>query len=186
MDYLSADLLRFARGPQGPLVQCLRPCRVERHHARRPLPTATRRSHPHFQPRHPQRHLGLGSHYHKVRSRQIPPEIFLLFPHVPLGGAEEIPGRFPRLRRWHYVLLGRHFVTTTIITIVAMRVLRYDVVPTSEKGINHTQKLNHLVAAVLPPDQDVKVEIVPRKTKEVWNFTVGDESDVSFSAAEEC
>jgi hypothetical protein len=83
-------------------------------------------------------------------------------------------------------LLSRHFVTTTIIAIVAMRVLRYDVVPTSEKWINHTQKLNHLVAAVLPPDQDVKVEIVPRKTKEVWNFTIGDESDVSFSAAEEC
>lgn len=81
---------------------------------------------------------------------------------------------------------GRHFATTTIITIVAMLVLRYHIVPKDGgKWKSHTQKRNHLVAAILPPDQDVEVEIIPRKTKkEIWKFVMGNSTSATYSVVE--
>ena len=93
------------------------------------------------------------------------------------------PGAFRAFGGGTTLCPGRHFATTTIISIVAMLVHRYDIVPTGGKWINHTQTINHLVAAIPPPDQDVEVEIVPRRTnEEVCKFTMGDASAVSFPA----
>jgi len=39
-----------------------------------------------------------------------------------------------------------------IISIVAMLVNRYEIAPVSGEWSEHTQKINHLVAAILPPD----------------------------------
>lgn len=66
-----------------------------------------------------------------------------------------------------------------------MLVHRYDIVPVSGEWSEHTQWTNHLIAAILPPDQDVEVEMAPRKGREeVWRLSMGDASAVSFPGAE--
>ena len=94
------------------------------------------------------------------------------------------PGAFRAFGGGTTLCPGRHFATTTIISIVAMLVHRYDMIPTGGKWINHTQNISHLVAAILPPDQDVEVNIVPRDEKKTWTFIMGDKSAASFSGAD--
>ena len=75
---------------------------------------------------------------------------------------------------------GRHFATTEILSVVAMFILRYDVVPIGDYGkgegqwVLPKQDSNNLATSVLPPDTDVKVNITKRKGYEdgKWSFTL--------------
>ena len=96
------------------------------------------------------------------------------------------PGAFRAFGGGTTLCPGRHFAMTTIISIVAMLVLRYDIVPVGGRWIKHTQKINHLVAAILPPDQDVEVEFRIRSAKKGnWSFVLGQASTSSFASADE-
>ena len=44
------------------------------------------------------------------------------------------------------------------------------------------QKIHHIVAAILPPAQDVEFDIVPNKRKkEVWTYSMGEASVMLFT-----
>ena len=82
---------------------------------------------------------------------------------------------------------GRHFATTVIVSIVAMFVLRYDLEPMSGKWLEPTTTINNLVAAVLPPDQDIKVNVVARDESShgSWKFvSIESKSRLALSVVE--
>lgn len=56
----------------------------------------------------------------------------------------------------------RDFAIPTITSIISMFVLRYNIEPPRGKWMEPIQNINHLVASVLPPDQDILTSIVPR------------------------
>ena len=69
---------------------------------------------------------------------------------------------------------GRHFVTTEILAITAMLVVRYDIRSIGGNGewvLPTTNKTGSL-AAIIPPDYDVKVSVATRKGFEgdQWEF----------------
>lgn len=64
-----------------------------------------------------------------------------------------------------------------------MLVWRYEMVPEHGEWSTLTQKRNHLVAAILPPDQDVEVEIALREEGE-WRIGMGDAGAVEFAGAD--
>lgn len=96
------------------------------------------------------------------------------------------PGTFRAFGGGTTLCPGRHFATTTVISIVSMFVLRYDLQPAMGSWTEPTQNINHLVASVLPPDQDILMSVVPRNAVDgSWNFVnVGLKSQSSFSAME--
>lgn len=79
---------------------------------------------------------------------------------------------------------GRHFATISIVSFVAMFVLRYDLRPVAGKWIEPTQNIINHVAAVLFPHQDTAVHVSVRKeyANRTWSFTSvesGSRSNVS-------
>ena len=67
---------------------------------------------------------------------------------------------------------GRHFATTTIISLVAMVVLRYELSPVRGEWVEPTQNAVDHVAAVQGPDQDTLVRVSVRRMYEKgqWSF----------------
>lgn len=67
-----------------------------------------------------------------------------------------------------------------------MLVWRYEMVPVQGEWSEPTQKISHLVAAILPPDRDVEVEIALRKGEEggTWRFGMGHAGAVEFAGAD--
>jgi hypothetical protein len=73
---------------------------------------------------------------------------------------------------------GRHFVTTEVLTLVAMLMLRFTMNPVSGSwAIPTTEKASSMVI-IPPPDEDVEVEITRRKEDEgvkwVWSLSGSD------------
>lgn len=82
------------------------------------------------------------------------------------------PGAFRAFGGGNTLCPGRHFATTTILATVAMFVLRYEARPASGTWINPTQKINNFVPAILPPDQDILLDMRSREGFEdgCWEF----------------
>ena len=80
---------------------------------------------------------------------------------------------------------GRHFVTTEVLAITAMLVMRYDIRPVAGNGewvLPTTNKTDSL-AAIIPPDYDVRVNITTRKGFEddQWDFLLTDSNEQALS-----
>lgn len=82
------------------------------------------------------------------------------------------PGAFRGFGGGTTLCPGRHFATTTILAVVAMFILRYEARPAGGRWIKPTQDINNLVPAVLPPDQDILLDIRCRAGFEdgSWDF----------------
>lgn len=83
---------------------------------------------------------------------------------------------------------GRHFATTEILAVVAMMVLRYEIVPID--GGTWTEPTANKINvgnSVVEPDDDVEVEVRPRKEAEhgSWTFRLADSEEVVFAVAAE-
>lgn len=108
------------------------------------------------------------------------------FVHVQQPSTKIHPGAFRAFGGGNTLCPGRHFATTTILAIVAMFVLRYDAQPASGDGkwTNLTQEINNLVPVILPPDEDILLEIRSREGFEDWEWEfVGVESKTHFPLA---
>ncbi|KAF1993912.1 cytochrome P450 [Amniculicola lignicola CBS 123094] len=71
---------------------------------------------------------------------------------------------------------GRHFATTAILSLVAMLILQYDIIPISGKWVEPSSEKAALTAAVRGPDEDIPVEVRRRQRMEgrwVWRVTGG-------------
>lgn len=82
------------------------------------------------------------------------------------------PGAFRGFGGGTTLCPGRHFATTTIISLVAMVILRYELLPAEGEWEEPTQNAVDHVAAVLGPDQDtlVKVSVRGMYEKGQWSF----------------
>lgn len=67
---------------------------------------------------------------------------------------------------------GRHFATTTIVSLVAMVVLKYESSPVKGEWVEPTQNAVDHIAAVQGPDQDTLVRASVRRVYEngQWSF----------------
>lgn len=75
---------------------------------------------------------------------------------------------------------GRHFATTTILSIIAMMVLRFDITPVEGEWPAMAQAKGRLASTLPPPDGDIKVRVRERlpdgdkgedgKRKWKWDF----------------
>lgn len=84
---------------------------------------------------------------------------------------------------------GRHFATNEILAVVAMFVLRFDMIPAPAAGgwvVPKTEKTN-LAAVVMEPDTDVEVEVSLRKGFEDgrWVYGIQDSKAVFAIVAED-
>ena len=89
------------------------------------------------------------------------------------------PGAFRAFGGGTTLCPGRHFATTEILSVVAMFVMRYDLVPVTTGGewVLPTQMANNLATSILPPDEDVRVHVTKRKGFEdggEWVFELGE------------
>jgi cytochrome P450 len=75
---------------------------------------------------------------------------------------------------------GRHFSTNVMLSLVAMVVLQYDVLPQEEQWVAPSKRNVDLWNAMPKPDWDVSVKLVKRvEEKEVeWKFVWGDDAAV--------
>ncbi|KAE8824005.1 hypothetical protein PTNB73_08963 [Pyrenophora teres f. teres] len=74
---------------------------------------------------------------------------------------------------------GRHFSTNVILSLVAMVVLQYDVLPVAGRWAAPTKRNADLWNAMPKPDWDVKVKLVKRaEEKTQWKFVWDDATQV--------
>lgn len=66
---------------------------------------------------------------------------------------------------------GRHLATTEIMALVALMVLQFDIIPIAGKWNEPTWKNSPLQAGFPVIDQDIEVELRPRKANVQWNVT---------------
>lgn len=71
----------------------------------------------------------------------------------------------------HVLCPGRHFATTEIMALVALLVVQFDVVPVAGKWVEPTWKNSPLQAGFPIIDEDIEVELRPRKPDTKWNVT---------------
>lgn len=73
---------------------------------------------------------------------------------------------------------GRHFSTNVILSLVAMVVLQYDVVPLGGRWIVPTKRNADLWNAMPKPDRDASVEFLKRSNEECseWRFSWGEDN----------
>ncbi|KAI9755372.1 MAG: Serine/threonine-protein phosphatase pp1 [Chaenotheca gracillima] len=81
---------------------------------------------------------------------------------------------------------GRQFATTEILAILTMFILRYEMEPVSGSWTTPQHDKSNVTAAVMSPNDDVAVDVSPRKGYEggSWTFGLGD-SGMTFSIATE-
>ena len=71
---------------------------------------------------------------------------------------------------------GRHFARTEVLAVVAMFVMRYDLIPVCGEWRTPPPKDGNIAAAVMFPGADIEVEVKPRKGFEdgSWAFQLAD------------
>ena len=81
---------------------------------------------------------------------------------------------------------GRHFASNEILAVVAMFVMRFDMVPVDGEWIAPTTNNTNVAAVIMEPDTDVEVEVSRRKDfdSDEWAFSLGD-SDLIFAVVAE-
>lgn len=79
----------------------------------------------------------------------------------------------------HVLCPGRHFATTEIMALVALMVMQFDVIPIAGKWIEPTWKNSPLQAGFPVIDEDIEVELRPRKANVQWNVTFSTSGEVA-------
>lgn len=71
----------------------------------------------------------------------------------------------------HVLCPGRHFATTEIMALVALLVVQFDVVPVAGKWVEPTWENSPLQAGFPVIDEDIEVELRPRRPGMKWHVT---------------
>ena len=101
------------------------------------------------------------------------------------GDQKQHPGAFRTFGGGVSLCPGRHFATASILSIVAMFAMRYDMVSLSGNWVAPEPDVSSIVPGILPPRTDIKVRITKRKDFEPshWIFHAGDSMSSSAISA---
>lgn len=82
---------------------------------------------------------------------------------------------------------GRHFATNEVLALVAMFIMRFDMVPVSGAWAAPTSNNTNVAAVLMEPDSDIEVEISRRQGTEGvrWTFSLEESGKVFAVAAED-